>query len=142
LRLPARARTMAFVLLLCLLGCASIHRRYVVGTWTMRADSELPANLPRIPASFTFSANGTFTALRIPGFFYFPGQRSMRLESGSGTWRLVTRESRQQVQLDFQKIENWKGGLPFGAQLEISGKRLFYFIGDPDEGKIMVFEKK
>jgi hypothetical protein len=108
----------------------------------MRADSELPANLPRMPASFTFYANGTFTALRIPGLFYFSGQRPMRLESGSGSWRLVTRESRQQVQLDFQKIENWKGGLPFGAQLEISSKRLFYFIGDPDEGRIMVFEKK
>jgi len=44
--------------------------------------------------------------------------------------------------LDFRKIDNWKYTLPFGTQLEISSKRLIYFIGDPDDGRIVVFEKQ
>jgi len=134
------------VLLLALLvpGCKGVPRRYVVGTWAIRADTraEMPPNLINGSGNFTFNRNGTFTAAQIPGLFYVKNLRPMRLESGSGNWRVVNQGSRQFVQLDFSKIENWKGSLPFGTQLEISSKRLIYFIGDPDDGQVVVFEKK
>ena len=138
--------TWGIVLLLALLvlGCKGVPRRYVVGTWAIRADSrgELPPGLSSGSGIFTFNRNGTFTALQIPGLFYSQNLRPMRLESGSGNWRVVNQGSRQFVQLDFHKIENWKNPLPFGTQLEISSKKLIYFIGDPDDGRVVVFEKQ
>ena len=132
------------LLALVVLGCKGVPRRYVVGTWVLRADSreELPTGLARGSGIFTFNRNGTFTALQIPSLFYSQNLRLMRLESGSGNWRVVNQGSRQFVQLDFRKIDNWKYTLPFGTQLEISSKRLIYFIGDPDDGRIVVFEKQ
>jgi hypothetical protein len=56
------------------------------------------------------------------------------LESGSGTWKLVSHDGKQQIQLDFQVIAGWKGSLPYGTQLEVSSDSLFYFFGDADEG--------
>ena len=53
----------------------------------------------------------------------------------------------QELRLTFDRIVDWsKGELPFGAQLSIKKGLLYkdtlsYFVGDPDEGRIMVFEK-
>jgi len=83
----------------------------------------------------------------MPGLFYVPGRRGIRLESGSGGWKLVAREGRQQVQLDFRAITDWsKTELPYGTQLDVSNgvsvAKLFYFVGDADEGQRIEFEKK
>ncbi len=92
------------------------------------------------------ASNGTFVASDLPGIFYSPGQHDARLETGSGVWKLVTREGEQQVQLKFQKIRDWKeNDLPFGTQLDVSrawtAVNLFYFVGDPDQGERIDFEK-
>jgi hypothetical protein len=83
----------------------------------------------------------------MPGIFYFPGRRAARLESGSGVWKLVSREGKQQVQLDFHTIADWKEtDLPYGTQLDVSrgwsAVSLFYFLGDADEGRRIDFERK
>jgi hypothetical protein len=129
---------------LLVLGCKGVPRRYVVGTWAIRGDSreEMPQGLSRGSGVFTFNRNGAFTASQIPGLLYSQNLRPMRLESGSGNWRVINQGSRQFVQLDFHKIDNWKNPLPFFTQLEISSKRLIYFIGNPDDGRIVVFEKQ
>jgi hypothetical protein len=75
----------------------------------------------------------------MPGLFYFPGSRAARLENGTGVWKLVSIEGKQLVQLDFQVIADWKEGLPYGTQLGISRGRLFYFLGDADEGRRIAF---
>jgi hypothetical protein len=64
------------------------------------------------------------------------------LESGTGVWKLVSREGKQQVQLDFQTITGWKDALPYGTQLDVSRGSLFYFFGDADEGRRISFEQK
>jgi hypothetical protein len=78
----------------------------------------------------------------MPGLFYFPGRHAARLESGSGTWKLVSHEGKQQVQLNFQVITEWKEALPYGTQLDVSSGSLSYFLGDADEGRRVAFEKK
>lgn len=107
----------------------------------------LPTERQKVPAKIVVDANGTFVASDMPGLFYFPGRRAARLESGSGVWKLVSREGKQQVQLDFHAIADWKGtDLPYGTQLDVSrgwsAVSLFYFMGDADEGRRVSFERK
>jgi hypothetical protein len=98
---------------------------------------------PRI----VLSPDGTFSAFELPGFFYFPGRYAARLESGSGDWKLLSREGEQQVQLTFRTIVDWDSEeLPYGSQLDISsgwsGIELYYFLGGEDEGKEIDFVKR
>jgi hypothetical protein len=132
------------VSLLGMLGCNSVQPSDLAGTWVMKDDSRriLPAELQKASGKLVLDANGTFVASDVPGLFYFPGRHAARLESGSGLWKLVSREGRQQVQLDFQTIVGWKDALPYGTQLNVSSGSLYYFWGDPDEGRRASFEKK
>jgi len=90
--------------------------------------------------------DGSFFASNLPGLFFVPGHRDARMESGSGTWILVTHDGEDQVQLDFREIADWKTGVPYGTQLNISrgwsGITLYYFLGDADEGVKVDLEKK
>lgn len=78
----------------------------------------------------------------MPDLFAFPGRDVPRLGTGSGTWGLVSLDGQQKVQLKFQVIANRKDTLPYGAQLDISSGSLYYFLGDPDDGRRVSFEKK
>jgi hypothetical protein len=83
----------------------------------------------------------------MPGLLFFPGHRDARPESGRGTWKLVSREGKQQVQFDFEEIADWnKNELPYGTQLDISrgwsSLSLYYFLGDADEGRRIEFERQ
>ena len=132
---------LGIVLLLALFvsGCKGVPRpvrRGSVGNPRRLASGNAPKSHQRI-WKFHIQPERYFHCVGDPRPFL-----RLRLESGSGNWRVVNQGSRQFVQLDFRKIENWKGSLPFGTQLEISSKRLIYFIGDPDDGQVVVFEKK
>ena len=136
------------ILLLGMLGCKSVESSDLAGTWVMKDASRqvLPAGLQKASAKIVMASNGTFLASDIPAIFYFPGQHEARLEPGSGDWRVVSREAGQQVQLNFREIRDWnKKELPFGAQLDVSrawtSTTLSYFVGDPDQGKRIDFEK-
>ncbi|MGA3371607.1 MAG: hypothetical protein ABSC48_07585 [Terracidiphilus sp.] len=139
-----RSLPIACLLFLGILGCKSVQRDDLVGTWViMDASREvLPAELRKAQGKIVLDAKGTFVASEMPGLFYFPGVHSAQLETGSGTWRLEHSEGEQQVWLDFQIIADWKNGLPYGTQLEVSRSNLFYFLGDADEGRRIEFEKK
>ena len=102
----------------------------------------LPAELQKASARIVLDANGTFVAFDMPGLFYFPGRHAAQLENGSGLWKLVSREGKQQVQLDFRVIAGWKDALPYGTQLDLSKGSIFYLFGDADEGRRVAFEKK
>ncbi len=140
---------MVIFLLFGMLGCKSVQPNDLVGTWVMKDSSRqiLPTQLQKNSANIVLAANGTFVASEMPGLFYFPGRRTARLESGSGVWKLVSREGKQQVQLDFHVIDDWKGtSLPYGMQLDVSrgfsAASLYYFLGDADAGRQVAFEKK
>ena len=137
------------LLLLGMLGCKSVQSTDIPGTWTMNDTSRgvLPTGLPQASAKIVLDPKGTFVASDMPGLLFFPERHDARLESGSGTWKLVLSDGRQQVQLQFQQIDNWKKNeLPYGTQLNVargwSSLRLYYFIGDPDEGRRIELEKR
>jgi hypothetical protein len=102
----------------------------------------LPNELQKASAKIVLDANGTFVASDIPGLLYSPGRHAAQLENGSGAWKLVSREGKQQIQLDFQVIAGWKDVLPYGTQLDVSRGRLFYFFGDADQGRRVAFERR
>ena len=106
----------------------------------------LPSELQKASARIVLDPNGTFAMSDMPGLFFFPGHRDVRLESGSGVWRLVSREGMQEVQFEFHAITAWKQSeLPYGAQLDVSrgwsALSLYYFFGDADEGRRIEFKK-
>jgi hypothetical protein len=107
----------------------------------------LPDGLRKASAKIVLNPDGSFLASEMPGLFYSPRRRDIRLEAGSGSWKLVSREGRQQIQLDFYAIADWsKTELPYGTQLDVSKgwsvPKLLYFVGDADEGQRIEFEKK
>jgi hypothetical protein len=125
-------------------GCTRVGPSDLPGTWVIKAAYRrvLPAELQRAAATLTLEGVGTFVASDLPGLFYVPGRHSVQPQSGSGVWRLVSREGERQLQLDFQTITGWKDVLPYDTHLDASRGSLFYFLGDPDERRKVSFEKK
>jgi hypothetical protein len=132
------------LLLFGMLGCKSVQPSDLAGTWTMKdvLRKGLPAELQNGSGKIVLNADGSFVASELPGLFFIQGRHAAQLDGGNGVWKLVSREGRQQVQLEFQLIPGWKGLLPYGTQLEVGRGSLFYFVGDADEGRRIVFEKK
>lgn len=127
-----------------MLGCKTVQSSDMTGTWALKDASRksLLAELQNASAKLVLEANGMFIVSDILGLFYFHGRHPAQLESGTGIWKLVSHDGKQQVQLDFKTISNCKDVLPYGTQLDVSKGSLFYFLGDPDEGRRIAFEKK
>jgi hypothetical protein len=144
MRLMLRFLPIALLLFFGMLGCKSVQSSDLTGTWVIKDASRkvLPTGLRKASARIVLDANGTFVASDMPGLFYSPGRHAAQLETGSGAWKLVSREGKQQVQLDFRVIAGWKDALPYGTQLDVSRGSLFYFFGDADEGRRVAFERK
>lgn len=128
-----------------MLGCKRVQPIVLIGAWTITDESRtvLPPELQKASGRIALHSDGTFAAFEMPGFLYIPGRDAARLDTGSGTWELVSREGKQQLQLYFTAIEAWRDGLPYDTQLEVSTGRLYYFFGgDADEGRRVEFERK
>jgi hypothetical protein len=102
----------------------------------------LPLELQSATSKLVLNPNGTFVASDMPGLVYLPQSDAARLESGSGIWKLVSREGKQQLELDFQVVAGWNSGLPYGAPLDVTRETVFYFLEDPDDGRRVEFEKE
>jgi hypothetical protein len=142
-------------MLLCLglLGCKSAKPTDITGTWVVTDQSRqrfLPASQRSAAAKIALNANGTFVASELPeDLLYGPPEVADKLVTGSGVWKLVSREGRQQVQLQFNTITvGQRGNLPYGTMLNVSAGlgstvSLYYFQGgDADQGRRVTFEKK
>lgn len=131
-----------------IIACKGVRFNDLNGTWVLKDTSRqiLPVELQTDRARMILKPDGTFVVSGMPGLFYAP-QGAMQLDSGSGFWKLVSRDGKQQVQLDFYIKSGTpvKGG-PFSTQLNVSRKlskiKLFYFVGDPDDALRIDFEKK
>ena len=72
----------------------------------------------------------------------------MRLDSGSGTWKLASWEGAQHLQLEFDSLpsadERSKGryGFPLTVSRGWSVSSLYYSLADPDEARRAEFEKR
>jgi hypothetical protein len=140
-----RVTRIALVLMCVTLGCRSVQPSELVGTWVMTDSSrrEVPTDLRKARARVVLHTDGTFLVSEMPGLFYVPHIRPARLETGNGTWELVSREGKQQVDLNFEVIEGWTDRLPYGTELEVSSGILYYFFdGDSDNGRRVAFEKR
>ena len=139
-----RSLSIIFAVLIVAIGCHSIGLKDVEGDWILRDSSRsvLPSGLKDAKVELMLNSDGTFVAKEMPGLFFVPDQHAARLETGSGSWRLISSEGRQQIELEFNKISNWNEELPYGIPLEIGRGKLFYFIGDPDEGRRVSLERK
>ena len=127
----------AILLSVGLWGCTRVNSADLAGTWVLSTPSPSRMHLdPDKKVSIVLDKTGTFVALNLPGFL------DVDTTSGNGRWRLVASSGKQQVQLDFANITGWGGALPYGAQLQVTGNGLYYFIGDPDEAKRVLLQKQ
>jgi hypothetical protein len=143
-----------FLLVFEMPGCKSIQGGDLTGAWVMKDASRqvLPTELQKASAKLVLDANGTFVASELPEELplvapYDVKNRNVRLDTGSGVWKIVSREGKQQVQLDFHTMAGSKeGGVPYGTQMDVSrgwsAVSLYYFLGDADEGRRVSFERK
>ena len=139
----------AMLLFFGVLGCNGVKPSDVTGTWVVTEGSRqrLPTAQQKASAKIVLDANGSFVASDLPEDLLYGPEVADRLVTGSGVWKLVSREGGQQVQLEFHAIAvGQRGGVPHGALLDVSrgwsALRLFYFKGDADEGRRIEFERK
>jgi hypothetical protein len=146
-------KTLALLSCLGLIGCGSVKPTEMIGTWVVTEQSRqrfLPASQHSAAARLVLDANGTFVASELPeDLLYGPPEAADRLVTGTGIWKLVSNEGRQQVQLQFNNITaGQRGNLPYGTALNVStgfGSTvdLYYFEGgDADQGRRVEFEQK
>jgi hypothetical protein len=148
-RLGGMLRLLSVLLLVVVgtTGCKDARPNEITGTWIMRDGSRqiLPPELKETQAKIILASDGTFTASDLPGLFYVPDHHPLKLESGTGVWKLAIRDGTQQLFLEFRTIRDWNENLPYGTHLDISrglhGIHLDYSIDDPDEGRTVEFEK-
>jgi hypothetical protein len=137
------------VALFATVSCRSTKREDIAGTWHVKEDSRsiLPSKLKSAPATIVFNADGTFVASDMPDFLSsaLENSESQELDAGSGVWSLTSEDGRQAVQLVFHTRQGQPASqVPYGTYLEISNgirPTVYYFIGDPDEGKMVEFER-
>jgi hypothetical protein len=134
------------------LSCGVTQPSNITGTWVLRNESRerfLPSAQKQAAAKIVLDANGTFAAIEIPEDLLYGGpQAGLGLVTGKGSWKLQSREGKEQVQLNFEAIaENPSVKVPYGTQLNVSQGSgelsLFYFQGgDADQGRKIEFERK
>ena len=138
-------RTIIVALLLSgVLSCSNFQPADVVGTWVVTDTSRtrLPADAQKATARIVLDANGTFVATDVPGLFAREERDAGIVDSGRGIWRFVTLGGDQQLLLEFRQRSNTPDTTPFGRGLHVSRGSLYYFIGGPDAGLRVSFEKR
>lgn len=109
---------------------------------TEASRGRLPVELQKAKPRIVLDASGSFVAFDMPALFYVKESDIAKLESGSGVWKLVSRDGQQELQLEFQTRANEQSAGSVGRRFHVSRGSVFYFIGDPDEGRRVSFEKK
>jgi hypothetical protein len=117
------------------------------GTWTMTGESRKYLGSEGLAATIRLDQGGTFSAREVPGsLLHVEATARSRSVTGDGTWKLTARDGRQEVRLVFDAIASPSNHrIPYGTQLHVWRSRssllLFYFEGDPDDGRRIEFEK-
>ena len=119
----------------------------IVGTWTLDAES-----LERMKEeggyristhTLTFRDDGTFELANMPDWFGFAGTPTGGFWSGSGTWGMEEYSGKWRISVSYATAQ-YEGGS--GTVLHVGGREPPYYIwtyaGDPDAGRVMVFERQ
>ena len=137
----------ALVLMIGIGGCRPSEPKDVTGTWVVSGESRerfLTVSQRNLIGTIILNEDGTFAATEVPdGLVEGPGP-----VTGSGVWKLIDHNGIE-VQLEFRIIKDSKAvGVPYGTQLKISktisgsATGLYYFQGDPDEGRRIDLHRK
>lgn len=111
----------------------------VVGTWRDADGGE-----------FTFNADGTFHATKIPVSFFGPPRTTASTMSGAGEWKLAApledpAGRLTTLDLGFETLDQGEYGVPYGSRLlskVVDGKILLYwYVGDSDLNHRVMLEK-
>ena len=135
---PATVVLSAILLALGLVGCNEAKTTDIVGTWNLTAASRryLPPDMAGISPRLVLTADGRLTATDLPGEFHGSLDVVERF-SGTGSWSFITKDGRQQIQLNFDSA--------YGTQFDIAKDggawKLRDFLGDPDEHRRLEYAK-
>ena len=145
-----RILTTVMLLFFGVLGCQNVKSSEVTGTWVVTDKSRqrfFPA-AQKASMKIVLDGDGSFVASEVPeDLLYEPRGSGNGLVTGSGVWKLSSRDGRQQVGLEFLAITvGQRRRVPYGTQLNVSGGKssvaLYYFQGDPDQARRIEFKKK
>lgn len=145
------------VVLVATAGCRGVSESELIGTWTLTDESRqlLPEQSETSLASLRLATDGYFTARELPGELV--GRDD--LVTGTGEWSLAEASSStgntltvwwrggQTLRLRFSTFSGHDdGNVSFGTQMyaySVRGRpRLFYYSGDPDEGRRIEFYRE
>jgi hypothetical protein len=145
----------ARILGLLLLGVAILISGCKSNKWTSdefagiwRMDTRNVAT-PQNAAMVALERDGRFRASSLPpGFLRLDDVKPDQVLSGKGTWSLTRNDGgrEERVRLTFTSVAGSNSrNLPYGAELFIQGSskepRLYYFNGDPDQNRRVVFRR-
>lgn len=119
----------------------------VVGVWRIEENDRV--GLKPAATTLTLDSSGKFAASALPpGFLQLEDVKPDEAPSGTRTWSLTRNDSEREerMRLTFTRVEGSKGrDLPYGAELFIQNSsaeaRLYYFEGDPDDSRRIVFRR-
>ncbi len=106
-----------------------------------------------------YKVNKLFVSLRSDGSFEMQnmpdwwltdfGEPQGCLVNGQGSWEVVQQQSWWELRLDFLSgenlcLENYSTGLTISVPIvgNTAPYSLWFYVGDPDSGKVMIFEKR
>jgi hypothetical protein len=151
-RLVARFRILIVATFLVLgLSCGgkTVTPKELVGAWQISDASRhfLPGELRMSSSKIVLDPDGTFRASEMSLDGLVRGDpKQIRLATGNGVWRIVSRKGRSQVLLEFNTAPDNSGPGQFEMPVNVSNswstRGLSYFLGDPDEGQRIEFEKR
>lgn len=153
MRRGTRLGFLFFIAVLSMTGCSrKVEPAMLVGRWVLTDESLRSSAVRGAIGSIELRDNNTFSAQNFPGTALFiPTDSKWPLSfHGSGAWSLGIRQDRQVLLLRFDDLFDVKSGvrLPYETYetaLTPSGSGssllLYYYEGDPDEGKRIYFKK-
>lgn len=139
-------------------SCRPVAEQQLVDTWTVSAESlHLLPSEQQVRGQLELGPQGIFKARELPGELFGAGQPV----TGSGEWRLVGEESTRTTQsLDLlweghqtirlslaTQIESGEErAREYGSELYVQntgkGLQLYFYSGDPDEGRWIYFSRQ
>lgn len=131
-------------------GLREVSTGELSGMWVLTDQSrkDLGSEVGGAAATLRLDQSGTFSGRELPGSLLDGRAMSRsRFVTGDGMWKLTARGEGQEVQLVFDAIVDSSSDrvVPYGTQLHVwtgsSRILLFYFEGDPDEGRRIEFER-
>ena len=99
--------------------------------------------------SITVNSNETFEIVNMPDW-WIPnnagfGMSNGGVDSGTGKWSLTSSSGLWQIWFQFEDGTFNSINEPFGITLDLGGEippySIWIYIGDPDAGKVMIFEQ-